>query len=283
MRLAKLVVLLVPLSMSAQMATTVGLPPNSVTSLKDSAVAYQELIFNDGSVLEVAPTLKSVEITCVKLTLNGKGTIVLTPGLNKPTPPATPGGQPQALNDNPPQPGAGGIAGGTGGNGTDGIGLTFSVQQLDAANGSLWIQTDGTPGGDGGNGGAGGKGSSGQQTCVKNPDGGTGGSGGPGGTGGRGGNTAKVTLKIGPNTIAPTQAQQPVAPSQRPALADTPGTIVISGAPGRGGNGGQGGPGGPGGEGHQSHFPCPTTDSNSGRDGARGPDGANGANGTFVP
>lgn len=93
-----------------------------------------------------------------------------------------------------------------------------------------------------------------------------------------GGDTARVTLKVGNNTVVPTQPAQSVAPSQRPS--DIPGTIIISGAPGAGGTGGRGGRGGPGGEGRICHIPA--TDAKPGANGADGPDGTTRGPGRFV-
>jgi hypothetical protein len=259
----------------------VEVPANSTLVLQDSAYAFSELVLNDKSVLTFA-SVTDVNITVVKLTLHGRSTIDLTPKVPTPLKPSTPPAKGQALNNPAPQDGPRGTDGTTGGPGTNGIHLKLSVQQLEAVDGSLWVRIDGTPGGPGGDGGGGGKGSSGPHTCVRNPNGGNGGAGGTGGMGGKGGDTAQMHLKIGPNTISPTQAPG-VAPSTRPAAANIPGTIVISGAPGGGGPGGQGGGGGDGGEGHENHFPCTASDSSGGAHGPAGASGQAGGIGHFIP
>jgi hypothetical protein len=259
-----------------------AIPPNSHFVIQSDAIVFSQLELNDGSVVEFSSKLKSVEITCIKLILHGASTFDLTPKISVPQKPAAQPEKEQAGNDSAPQDGARGLDGASGGDGVHGINLIFKVQELIAEDGSLWIKTDGTPGGSGGDGGAGGKGSSGPQTFASNPNGGNGGNGGTGGVGGKGGNTAKVILEIGPDTVSPQQADG-VAPSARPSISNSPGIIVISGAPGAGGNGGKGGRGGDGGEGNQAHFPSPTSDSSNGEPGQDGVDGAKGNNGLFTP
>lgn len=259
-------------------------PPGATMVLTESAYVFAELELNEGSVIAFSG-VKAVQITCVKLTLHGKSTIDLSPSTPSPPRPSEPAPKGQALNNNnPPTTGDTGTTGGTGKPGAHGVSLAFSAQQLSAADGSMWVKMDGGAGGPGGYGGMGGKGSSGPATCVSNPNGGNGGAGGAGGPGGPGGNTGKVTFKIGANTVSPTQAQG-TAPSPRPASANMPGVIVISGSPGKGGSGGPGGRGGDAGEGHEGPggFFCPSTDSQSGGRGADGPTGAKGADGKFIP
>lgn len=256
------------------------IPPGVHWSIQDSAVAYAQLELTD-NVINIKPGLTDVEITIVNLILHGKNTFDLASLVRTPLPPNTPPGKGQAPNNgNVPRGGDGGSSGEGGGNGANGVNLKLSIQQLTASDGSMWIKTDGCPGGQGGDGGAGGKGSSGPRNGFHNPDGGSGGPGGRGGKGGPGGNTAKVSLKIGPNTISPSQSTG-FAPSNCPAAADVPGTIVIQGAPGTGGIGGNGGPGGDGGEGYRGSGPL-THDSNSGAHGGQGPRGASGDPGNFI-
>lgn len=256
------------------------LPPGSQLELKENAIVFSELELNDGCVLYFVPSVTTVEITVVKLILHGKSTVDLTPRVSLPTVPPTPGEMPQVdSSPNPTQTGRTGAPGAPGGAGTNGISLKLNVQTLEAADGSLWIRTDGTQGGQGGAGGKGGKGSAGPYLDrVYCKDGGNGGTGGTGGEGGKGGDAAKVVLKVGPDTISPAQAAG-VAPSNRPTLADVPGTVVIFGAPGVGGPPGAGGPGGNAGEGKECHFPA--TDARPGSPGSPGPNGSRGPNGRF--
>jgi hypothetical protein len=257
-------------------------PANSELTLHDRTIAYLELELNEGSVLRFDPSIEKANITAVTLTLHGKSTIDLTPRVplpDKAPKPPTPG---QAIDVGPPhsQKGNDGSAGTLGGSGTSATELTLSVQNWTATDGSLWIRTDGTAGGPGGDGGDGAKGAGPNTSGLKCYDGGPGGNGGRGGNGGTGGNTGKVALTIGPNTIAPTQGKG-VAPSVRPATANTPGTIVVAGAPGAGGAAGRGGNGGDGGEGKECHFPA--SDAKPGAHGGVGPDGSAGAIGKFMP
>lgn len=259
--------------------TRAVLPPNTQLEIRDSAIAFSELELNDGCVIYFHPSLKSVNLTVVKFILHGKSTIDLTPRIGFPNTPPKPQGQGQAHNDPPTQRGADGTPGTVGADGSNGVELNLSIQTLVATDGSLWVKTDGTVGGQGSDGGDAGKGAGPKTSGFNCYDGGDGGTGGRGGNGGKGGNTAKVKLKVGSNTISPTQASG-VAPSSRPAAADITGTIVIQGAPGAGGNGGRGGRGGDGGEGRDCSFPA--SDANPGRSGSPGANGSTGQNGGFV-
>ncbi|MGD1106007.1 MAG: hypothetical protein ABR865_03120 [Terracidiphilus sp.] len=255
------------------------IPPNSTLTLNEPGIVWHQLTLNDKSVINFDPHLGTVQITVEKLVLKGNSEIDLYPNVPTPDKASTGASRGQAGNNPAPQNGERGGDGSLGAPGTNGIGLTFNIKQVDYTHGALWIRTDGSPGGAGGDGGNGGKGSSGPHTCTSNPNGGNGGAGGNGGNGGRGGDVSKVTLTLGSQTITPLNAPG-VSPSARPALANNPGTIVVSGAPGAGGPGGVGGNGGPGGEGHENHFPCTATDSSSGSGGPHGANGATGANGS---
>jgi hypothetical protein len=271
------------IGVNAQYPQRAILPANCELKLKDAAIAFLGLELNDGCIVYFDPSIKLANVTVVTLTLHGKSTIDLTPRV---TLPPAPGKSPT-----PPQPGNSllsqkGIDGSRGGDGSAGTELNINVQTLIATDGSLWIKTDGTAGGAGGEGGDGAKGSGPNITGTHCYDGGTGGNGGRGGNGGKGGDTARVTLKIGqntPNPVKPTQTKD-VAPSTRPDSANSPGVIIVAGAPGPGGpggRGGRGGDGGDGGEGRECHFPA--SDANPGPNGSDGPAGSPGVNGQFIP
>ena len=274
----------------------ITVPPNETFTIDDNAIYFNELELNDGSVVKINPTQRNVIVACGKLTLHGRSTIDLTPVMPPPPKPPPAGPEPPqatgeegpgtvvpggAIVRRNPRTGADGPAGSPGQPGADAVGLVFLTPQVVATDGSLWIKTDGTLGGPGGDGVKGGKGASGPKTAFSNPDGGYGGGGGAGGPGGRGGNTASVLFKVGNDLIRSTQANG-FSPSSRPPSADTPGTIVISGAPGAGGPGGNGGEGGDGGEGHEGSGPF-TSDSKAGPPGGHGNPGPNGPPGNFVP
>ncbi len=258
-----------------------AVPAGETLTLHDTAIVFDELDLEDQSVIQFDPSLHAVNLVCLKLVLNGQATIQLTPAVGTLGPPPDQRGQDQAHADaGSPHDGAGGAVGLTGAPGTAGTSLDLTIGALPAPSGSLWIETDGTDGGPGGRGGDGGKGSSGPRTGVHNPNGGNGGRGGDGGAGGRGGDTASVRLTVGGKTISATQAAG-VAPSPRPDAAGINGTLVISGAPGKGGTGGPPGQGGPGGEGHEGHLPA--SNSRSGNGGPSGSTGPGGLPGKFVP
>lgn len=267
-------------SVNAQYPQRAILPANCELELKDAAITFFGLELNDGCIVYFDPSIKLVNLTIVTLTLHGKSIIDLTPRVTLPPRPGKPATPPQPGDSLPAQNGSDGTRGGDGRAGMD---LNMSVQTLVATDGSLWIKTDGTAGGAGGEGGDGSKGAASTTSGAHCYDGRPGGNGGRGGNGGKGGDTAKVTLKIGQNTsntVAPTQTKD-IAPSTRPDSANSPGGIVIAGAPGPGGPSGRGGRGGDGGEGKACHFPA--SDANPGPNGSDGPAGSPGPNGQFIP
>jgi hypothetical protein len=261
-----------------------SLPKNTIIVLP-SSIAFETLELNDGDIVSFPPGTTTAHITCETLILHGNSKIDLRSTEQSPAAPPAQPNQPQATAPTTakgsPHDGARGWDGKQGLPGANGINLNFSIQKLVAADGSLWIQTDGGRGGPGGNAGNGGKGSSGPHTCAFNPNGGNGGAGGNGGVGGNGGNTATVNLKIGPNTIPASLSENSTYPSIRPTnLVD--GSIVACGLPGPGGPGGQYGSGGPGGEGNENHFPCTASDSHAGNPGPNGNIGPTGHTGEFI-
>lgn len=274
---------------SAQLGGVTVVPSGSLYVVRQTAILFEELVLNDQSSVVVAPGIQEVQITCNRLVLHGHSTFDLSPGedlalastttlLDKP--PKQPQAAPRLSQEPYQRPGAVGSTGATGKRGLSGVNLKLNVLNLDARNGSLWIQTDGGLGKQGGQGGDGGKGSSGPHDGITNADGGDGGNGGRGGTGGKGGNTAKVILSMQGSTISPSRAPG-VAPSSRPVEAKSPGLIVIYGSPGAGGRGGPGGNGGAGGEGHKGQgF---SSDSKTGRHGNDGGVGVDGSPGEFTP
>jgi hypothetical protein len=271
---------ILPRSVNAQYPQRAILPANCELELKGAAIIFSALELNDGCIVYFDPSIKQAKVSVDTLTLHGKSTIDLTPRVTLPHAPSKPPTPAQPGDSLPAQSASDGTRGGDGRAGT---GLNISVQTLVATDGSLWIKTDGTAGGAGGEGGDGANGAAAYTSGAHCYDGGSGGNGGRGGNGGKGGDTAEVTLKIGPsppNPVAPTQTKD-VAPSTRPDSANSPGVIIVAGAPGPGGPGGRGGRGGNGGEGRECHFPA--SDANPGTHGSDGPAGSPGPNGQFVP